>query len=166
MKNWLDQNHRVVWASDLLEAKNSFTLDLLSNAPDPTARRDSNTVLFATDLSEDSVRILNRLIPFFKHLGVNLRLYHAPNGSAPSSRFATPSAASGNDLAALPTRSITDAWTSFQKLEEIRNDVILNGVPCTYELDPTDGPLMERILHAATRADASWVAISGFTDLQ
>jgi len=122
---------------------------------------DAHRVLFATDFSENSLKALRKLTPLLRLLRAQLHLYHGLTLESPLSSSVMSHAAMGSDTTGLATVSAADPWQRMKILESLRNETIQEGVPCTYELDPKEGSLVDRVLQAAQRNQSSWIALAG-----
>ena len=126
----------------------------------PSAHEKFREVLFATDLSPQSKKALQALLPSVRLVGAKVRLYHAVV------RPLEPVVQSGLLLA-------SGAWVGipeFLKLEQDRKRAELKewmekiqeqGVPCTFELEESTQPLPERIIDVAREHQASVIALAG-----
>jgi nucleotide-binding universal stress UspA family protein len=132
------------------------------NSPPP----ESHPVLFATDLSQNSLEALKKLTPLLRQLRAQLHIYHALTLES-SLAFAELSyAAIGSDTTGLATLSANDPWNCMRILETLRNEMIQEGIPCTYELDPQEGAVVDRVLQAAQRNQSAWIALAGLSSKQ
>jgi len=126
----------------------------------PSAHERFKEILFATDLSQESHQALKKILPAARLLGARIRLFHGVV------RPIEPVVQSGLLLA-------SGAWVGvpeFLKLEydrrksdlrEWMEEVQVQGIPCTFDIEESIQPLPHRIIEIAKEHGDSIIALAG-----